>query len=246
MANYAIGAEVKENREQWAAQQADLQSLDSFCFSTQTARPATAQSPYSLGRRPHARARPASAAVPSSAARPRTPQLWSGLTGPQQPAGQQPSTSGAIKAKQPSSPAAQAQPADLAAGVAQGRQQPATAAHHANMSPAAVTDNATATAACQSHAGSRPGSPDAEAAGAAVTAPGNKKRPASAQPQVQTPGVFLRSARPQPAGAANVRQAKALQLGVNAFNEPKRDSGWVDFRAQNRMGKRVRPSHSFV
>ena len=78
---------------------------------------------------------------------------------------------------------------------------------------------------------------------AAAEAVVSRRRPGTAQAQVQSPGVFLRKARPQSAGAANVSKAKkkAAHLGTQTFNEPKRETGWVDFRAQNRtsLGARV-------
>lgn len=98
----------------------------------------------------------------------------------------------------------------------------------------------------QDQAGCKSGSPQpdlvAETAAEAGEATVSKRRPVTAHVQVQSPGVFLRKARPQSAGAANVTQAragKAAHLGVHAFNEPRRETGWVDFRAQNRMGARV-------
>ena len=244
------GAEVKENWEQWAAQQADLQSLDGFCFSPQTVRPASAQSPYSPGRRQRPRARPASAAAPAAGPA-RTPQLWSRLTGSQQDASpKQPvATEASGQTEQASSSAGHSHAADVAAQskVKDGKVlNAACAAKTSQASSAAAGSTRGQSASQQSQPGGTSASPqpvtkNAEAAAAAGKAEARKGRPATAQPQVQSPGVFLRSARPQSAGAANVSRTKSktVQVGVHAFNEPKPESGWVDFRAQNRMGNRV-------
>ena len=83
-----------------------------------------------------------------------------------------------------------------------------------------------------------------EAANAADrAAAASRARPVTAGPQARSPGGFLRLARPQAAAAAKVAGHARLQspnLGLHNFNEPKQESGWVDFRAQPRMGKRVR------
>ena len=243
------GAEATEDWKQWAAQQADMQSLDSFCFSTQNERPASAQSPYSPGRRVYARARPASAAAPAS--RPRTQQLWHGLTGSQQakPPTQAEHSSRTSIARA-DSPAERMRVAEDSPErnkrCASPKQVVGVAAHHdkpTQHSSAPIRD--ASGEASQARAGSKPGSPQpgviAETAAEAGEATVTRTRPVTAQVQVQSPGVFLRKARPQSAGAANVTRAKAkaAPLGVHVFNEPKRETGWVDFRAQNRMGSRV-------
>ena len=85
------------------------------------------------------------------------------------------------------------------------------------------------------------GQTEASAAASKVAA-ATRARAFSAQPQTKSPGSFLRNARPQSAAAANVDNHARPRLpaaGLYNFNEPKRESGWVDFRAQTRMGKRV-------
>ena len=151
---------MKENWEQWAAQQADLQSLDGFCFSVHIVRPASAQSPYSPGRRQRARARPISASPP------RTPQLWSSLTGSQQSAShQQPvSAEASGKTAQATSSAGRSHAADNAAEreVKGGKKHSALSDGQAKTSPDSSAATRTAggeSASRQSQAGGRPGSP---------------------------------------------------------------------------------------
>ena len=228
-----------------------MQSVDSFCFATQNDRPASAQSPYSPGPRLNAHARPASAAAPAS--RPRTQQLWQGLTRSQQAKPSiQAEDSGRTTAARADSPAGRGHATETSPErskrCASPKQVVGVAAHHdkPTQNSSAPTRGASGEAPSpQGQAGSRPGSPQpgviAEAAAEAGETTVTKTRPVTAQVQVKSPGVFLRKARPQSAGAANVTQAKAkaTHLGVHAFNEPKRETGWVDFRAQNRMGSRV-------
>jgi len=252
------GAE-NESWEQWAAAQADVHSLDSFCFFVQSTRPASAQSPYSPGRRGVTHIRPSSAA-PQPQARPRTPQLWSRLTDSQQDVRD-------CKGCAVSTQAGKTAGADCAAV--------ATASLHSiDEELGALSSNAAAEQTAQkskvvtrrskSALGARPNSAAArkhqtktapgagdessltgqtEAPGAAAkVAAATRARPFSAQPQAKSPGSFLRNARPQSAAAANVAnhaRPRSPTVGLNNFNEPKRESGWVDFRAQNRMGKRV-------
>lgn len=226
-----------------------MQPLDSFCFSTLTERPVSAQSPYSPGRRIHALARPVSAAAPAT--RPRTQQLWQGLTRPQQAKPPlQAEDSGRTNPTRAGSPAGQVHAPEARSDSCGSPQQVVgVAAHHGNpthQSSAASGLPAQEAQPPQDQAGCKSGSPQpatiAEAAAEAGEAPVSRRRPETAHVQVQSPGVFLRRARPQSAGAANVTQArggKGAHLGVHAFNEPKRETGWVDFRAQNRMGARV-------
>ncbi len=73
--------------------------------------------------------------------------------------------------------------------------------------------------------------------GAAAGGSADRARPFSAQLQARAPGIFLRQARPQSAAAANVAsyaRPRSPNAGVQNFNEPKQESGWVDFRAQSR------------
>ena len=242
------GAEATEDWKQWAAQQADMQSLDSFCFSTQDDRPASAQSPYSPGRRTHVSARPASAAAPAT--RPRTQQLWRELTRfqPAKPPVQA-ENSGRTSTARADSPAGKSENSpERSKRCASPKQAEGAAAHDdkpTQHSSAAIRYASGEGHSPQAQADSKLGSPQpsaiAEAAAEAAEATVTRTRPVTAQLQVQAPGVFLRKARPQSAGAANVTQAKAkaAHLGVQAFNEPKRETGWVDFRAQNRVGSRV-------
>lgn len=225
-----------------------MQSLDSFCFSTENDRPASAQSPYSPGRRTHIPARPASAAAPAS--RPRTQQLWQDLTRSQQAKPPtQAEDSSRMSTARAVSPAGRVHAAEnlpeRSKRCASPKLVEGAAANHDN-----PTQHSSAAARCASgegqspraQAGSKPGSPKPGVAQAAAEAgQATRTRPVTPQLLVQSPGVFLRKARPQSAGAANVTQAKAkaAHLGVQAFNEPKRETGWVDFRAQNRMGSRV-------
>lgn len=235
-----------------------MQSLDSFCFSTQNDRPASAQSPYSPGRRVCARARPTSAATPAS--RPRTQQLWHGLI--RSPEAQPPiqaEDSSRTKTARADSPAGRVHAAENSPERSKHCASPkqvvvGVAAHHdkpTQHSSAPIRDASGEAQSPQMQAGStpgsKPGSPQprviAETAAEAGEATVTRTQPVTAQAQVQSPGVFLRKARPQSAGAANITQAKAkakaAPLGMHAFNEPKRETGWVDFRAQNRTGSRV-------
>ncbi len=247
------GAE-NESWEQWAAAQADVHSLDSFCFSLQSTRPTSAQSPYSPGRRGVTHIRPSSAA-PHPQVRPRTPQLWSRLTDSQQDVCDH---KGCAVSTQPGETAG----ADCAAA--------ATASLHSiDEELGARSSNAAAEQTAQSKVVTRrskpalgglaarkrqtkatPGAADESSltgqteasAAAAKVAAASRARPFSAQPQAKSPGSFLRNARPQSAAAANVAnhaRPRSPTAGLYNFNEPKRESGWVDFRAQNRMGKRV-------
>ena len=234
-----------------------MQSLDSFCFSTQTDRPVSAESPYSPGRRASARARPASAAAPAT--RPRTEQLWQGLTRPQQSKqlvqtedGQaRIETEDSSKTVRTNSRAGPVHATDYSAEgkLSAGPKQVVVAPPDGSSTQTSCAPGQSQSP--QDQAGSKPGSPQpvviAEGAAEADEAPCSK-RPVTAHVQVQSPGVFLRKARPQSAGAANVAhaKAKATQSGVHAFNEPKRETGWVDFRAQNRMGSRVSHPSMFV
>ena len=233
-----------------------MQSLDSFCFSTQNDRPASAQSPYSPGRRVCARARPTSAATPAS--RPRTQQLWHGLTrSPEAKPPIQAEDSSRTKTARADSPTGRvhaaensperskhcASPKQVVVGVAARHDKPT------QHSSAPIRDASGEAQSPHTQAGSTPGSKSgspqpgviAETAAEAGEATVTRTQPVTAQAQVQSPGVFLRKARPQSAGAANITQAKAkaAPLGMHAFNEPKRETGWVDFRAQNRTGSRV-------
>ena len=248
------GAENK-SWEQWAAAQADVHSLDSFCFSVQPIRPASAQSPYSPGRRGVTHIRPSSAA-PRPQARPRTPQLWSRLTDSQQDVRNH---KGCAVSTQPGKTAG----ADCAAA--------ATASLHSideelgalssNAAGGQTAQSKVATRRSKSALGARPNStaarkpkpktaPDAAdesstgqteaSAAAAKVAAATRARPFSAQPQAKSPGSFLRGARPQSAAAANVAtHARPRSPAAGLFNEPKRESGWVDFRAQPKVGNRV-------
>ncbi len=250
------GAE-NESWEQWAAAQADVHSLDSLCFSIRPTRPASAQSPYSPGRRGVTHTRPSSAA-PHPQTRPRTPQLWSRLTDSQQDV---PDHKGCAGSNQPGAAAG----ADCAAA--------ATASLHSiDEELGALSSSAAAEQTAQSKIvtrrskstfGARPNSAAARkrqtkmapgaaeessteqtkaSAAAAKVAAATRARPFSAQPQGKSPGSFLRNARPQSAAAANVSnhaRPRSPAAGLYNFNEPKRESGWVDFRAHNRMGKRV-------
>ncbi|DBA94839.1 hypothetical protein WJX77_007608 [Trebouxia sp. C0004] len=247
---HSVTGSEKEIWEQWAAEQADVHSLDSFCFSVQPTRPASAQSPYSPGRRGVTNIRPSSAA-PHPQALPRTPQLWSQLTDSQQDVRDH---KGCAVTTHPGETAG----ADCAAA--------ATASLHSiDEELGALSRNAAAEETAQSKVvtrgsksalGARPNSAAARKrqtapvaadessstgqteAAAAVT----RASPSSAQPQAKSPRTFLRNARPQSAAAANVAnhaRPRSPTVGLYNFNEPKRESGWVDFRAQNRMGKRV-------
>ena len=57
-----------------------MQPVSTYCFPAASKRPASAQSPYSPGRKAISRNRPSSAAPASQPSRPRTPQLWQHLT----------------------------------------------------------------------------------------------------------------------------------------------------------------------
>jgi len=251
---FHAGAE-NQSWEQWAAAQADVHSLDSFCFSVQPIRPASAQSPYSPGRRGVTHIRPSSAA-PHPQARPRTPQLWSRLTDSQQDVRNH---KGCAVSTQPGKTAG----ADCAAA--------ATASLHSideelgalssNAAGEQTAQSKVATRRSKSALGARPNSaaarkpkpktaPDAAdesstgqteaSAAAAKVAAATRARPFSAQPQAKSPGSFLRGARPQSAAAANVAtHARPRSPAAGLFNEPKRESGWVDFRAQPKVGNRV-------
>ncbi|DBA85088.1 TPA: hypothetical protein ACH3X2_005812 [Trebouxia sp. C0005] len=253
-AHSASGGE-NDSREQWAAAQADVHSLESFCYTVQPTRPASAQSPYSPAGRGVTHIRPSSAA-PRPQARPRTPQLWSLLTDSQQDAR---GHKGCAGSTQPGKTAG----ADCAAAAT-------ASVHSVNEELGALSSNAAAqqtahgaTRRSKSALGARPkaaarqrqtrtvhgaadkssssGQTEATAAAAKVPA-ATRARPSSAQPQAKSPGSFLRNARPQSAAAANVAnhaRPRSPTAGLYNFNEPKRESGWVDFRAQNRMGKRV-------
>ena len=251
------GAE-NESWEQWAAAQADVHSLDSFCFSVQSTRPASAQSPYSPGRRGVTHIRPSSAA-PHCKARPRTPQLWSWLTDSQQDvydhkvcavSGQPGDIAGADCAAVTtasmhsideelgalSSNAAAEQTAQSKLVTRRSK-----SALGARPNSAAARKRQTRTAPSAAEESSSAGQSEASAAAAKVAA-ATRARPFSAQPQAKSPGSFLRNAWPQSAAAANVTnhaRPRSPTAGLYNFNEPKRESGWVDFRAQNRMGKRV-------
>ena len=57
-----------------------MQPVSTYCFPASSRRPASAQSPYSPGRKAVGRNRLSSAAPASQPLRPRTPQLWQHLT----------------------------------------------------------------------------------------------------------------------------------------------------------------------
>ena len=249
------GAE-NQSWEQWAAAQADVHSLDSFCSSVPPTRPASAQSPYSPGRRGVTHICPSSAAPHIPQARPRTPQLWSRLTDSQQDVRDHKGCAG-------SNQRGKAAGADCAAAAI-------ASLHSVDEELGALSSNAAAEQTAQSKVVTRrsksalgarpnsgaarkrqtktaPGAADASSTGqteasaaAAKVAAATRARPFSAQPQAKSPGSFLRGARPQSAAAANVaNHARPRSPAAGLFNEPKRESGWVDFRAQPRVGNRV-------
>jgi len=250
------GAE-NQSWEQWAAAQADVHSLDSFCFSVPPTRPASAQSPYSPGRRGVTHIRPSSAAPHTPQARPRTPQLWSRLTDSQQDV---PDHKGCAGSTQPGAAAdadcAAATTASLhsideelgALSNAAG-EQTAQSKLVTRRSKSALGARPNSAAARKRQTKTAPGAADDSSTGqteasaaAAKPAAATRARPFSAQPQAKSPGSFLRNARPQSAAAANVgnhARPRSPAAGLNNFNEPKQESGWVDFRAQTRMAKRV-------
>lgn len=213
-----------------------MQSLDSFCFSIQS----DSRSPKA--RKPHARGRPPSAAV-SAASRPRSQQLWQGLTRSQQSASPKQSerTEGSSRDAPASSSAEQSHAPETSADIETDAQEVA-AADHGKPTTASFAALGHAPGQSQSQraeAGLLAGRPESGLIAETGEATGMGRRLGTAQAQIQSPGVFLRKARPQSAGAANAKKAKAAHLGVQTFNEPKRETGWVDFRAQNRMGARV-------
>ena len=250
------GAENK-SWEQWAAAQADVHSLDSFCFSVRPTRPASAQSPYSPGWGGVTHIRPSSAA-PHPQARPRTPQLWSRLTDSQQDVRDD---KGCAVSNQPGEAAG----ADCAAAATAslpsideelGALSSNAGAEQTSQSKVVTRRSKSALGATPNSAAARkrqtkmaPGAADESSTGqteasaaASKVAAATRARAFSAQPQTKSPGSFLRNARPQSAAAANVDNHARPRLpaaGLYNFNEPKRESGWVDFRAQTRMGKRV-------
>lgn len=216
-----------------------MQSLDSFCFSIQSDR-RSRKAP-----KPHARGRPSSAAVPA-ATRPRSQQLWQGLTrsqqsaSPKQPEQTEDSSRDASANCSPDRLRAPENSVDSETDA-----QEVAAADHGKpttASSAAVGDAPGQSQLQRAAPGLLPDGPELGLIAETAEATGMRGRPGTAQAQIQSPGVFLRKARPQSAGAANVTNAKktkAAHLGVQTFNEPKRETGWVDFRAQNRMGARV-------
>lgn len=246
--------------EQWASEQTDIQSLDSFCVSAQSARPDLLQSPYSPGRRGGTPTRPSSAA-PCPQACPRTPQLWSRLTNSPQdgrhhkvsgtsahPVQTPRSTTASAGAETPSMNSTDEERDGVSSSAAVQKQavskrsksalcsRPRTAAARRAESQALPMHEGDSSETGQAHASDPPVAGQGPA--------GRRARPFSAQPQAKPPGTFLRNARPQSAAAANIAghaRPKSPSVGASNFNEPKRESGWVDFRAQNRMGTRVTP-----
>ena len=219
-----------------------MQSLDSFCFSIQTG-PKT--------RKAHARGRSASATVPA-AARPRTQQLWQGLTVTQSQQPAHPKQSEQIDdSSRDASANSRAERLHAPDDSADSRTdaQELAAADHGKPATTGLGEAPGQSQLQHAEAGSKPGSPEPGLSAESAEATRIRRRPGTAQAQVQSPGVFLRKARPQTAGAANVskaRKTKAAHLSVQSFNEPKGETGWVDFRAQNRMGARVSHLPIFV
>lgn len=244
--------------EQWASEQTDVQSLDSFCLSAQSARPDLLQSPYSPSRRGGTPTRPSSAA-PCPQARPRTPQLWSRLTNSQQDGRyhkvsgvsarpvQTPRSTTASAGAETSASNSTGEERDGVSSIAAVQRRPMSRRSKSALCsrPRSAAARRAESQALPMHEGDSSETGQARASDPPVAGQGptgRRARPFSAQLQAKSPGTFLRNARPQSAAAANIAghaRPRSPSVGASNFNEPKRESGWVDFRAQNRMGSRV-------